>query len=224
MRKEILVTIDDSPGPASGALLEELERLGIRAVLFCIGAQLENDQETAVRAVRAGHLLGNHSYGHAWYSTLSVAEIIADIDRADQLIEEVYAAAGVPRPLKVFRYPFGDKGVGNSRLRMPFRHLSRRFRAVQQHLGVRGYAPLRMDGLAMHAPLSWCRGDVDWSWTCDLKEFDGRDFGFISKDVARIVQRTGREILLMHDHQATIGVVCRTLALILEHGAAFVDP
>jgi peptidoglycan-N-acetylglucosamine deacetylase len=222
--KEILITIDDSPGPASHTLLDLLRELEIKAAMFCVGAQLEQHSSVAERAVAEGHLLGNHSYSHAWYSKLAVSEIIADIDRADSLIEEVYRTVGVARPIRAFRYPFGDKGIGNSRFKMPLRHYSQRFRAVQRHLAEKGYAALRWEVLAMHAPLSWCRTDIDWSWTCDLKEFNFPASDDITRKLNVMLQRPGRDVLLLHDHPDTSEPVCRILQAMAARDVEFVDP
>jgi chitin deacetylase len=84
------------------------------------GAAFNGDADrafaTAVRAVRAGHVLGNHTMTHARPGVQSPAALRADIEAARELILKVYVAAGVapPTPLP-FRLPFGPWGPDGGR-------------------------------------------------------------------------------------------------------------
>jgi peptidoglycan-N-acetylglucosamine deacetylase len=64
-RREVWLTLDDGPDPASTPrVLELLEEHGARATFFVIGQQVERYPELARRIVAAGHTLGNHTHTH----------------------------------------------------------------------------------------------------------------------------------------------------------------
>jgi len=61
----ISLTIDDGPEPTvTPAVLDLLERHGMRATFFCIGSRVEQHAELARDIVRRGHTIGNHSQVH----------------------------------------------------------------------------------------------------------------------------------------------------------------
>jgi len=64
-RREVWLTIDDGPDPASTpAVLALLQRHGARATFFVVGTQVERHPELARRIVAEGHTLGNHTHTH----------------------------------------------------------------------------------------------------------------------------------------------------------------
>lgn len=109
---DAFLTIDDSPSPESGDLLDFLKAENIQALLFCHGDRLEADPATMIRAVREGHILGNHLYSHRRASTLSYDEIVLEIEKTEQLIDAVYKAAGKDKPARYLRFPHLDRGTG----------------------------------------------------------------------------------------------------------------
>lgn len=119
---EVLFTFDD--GPRVGAterILELLARHHVHAVFFVLGEALErgpHGEETPERAlvrrmIAEGHLVANHSYSHPRLSRVSAAELARQIERTDQLLEELTGA----RPV-LFRPPYGD---GSARVRARLR-------------------------------------------------------------------------------------------------------
>jgi peptidoglycan-N-acetylglucosamine deacetylase len=93
------------------AIVEILERRGVRASFFVQGRWAEACPETVRVFVAGGHLVGNHSHYHARMSLLTDAGLAADLAASAAAIE---AAAGVsPRPW--FRCPFGD-GASDDRV------------------------------------------------------------------------------------------------------------
>jgi len=108
--KRAWLTIDDAPTEDFRQRVDELNARGIRAVWFCLGERLERYPEEAVHAVRNGHILGNHSYDHPAFSKLSLGEAREQIARTERLLDGIYARAGVPRPVKLFRFPYLDDG------------------------------------------------------------------------------------------------------------------
>jgi peptidoglycan/xylan/chitin deacetylase (PgdA/CDA1 family) len=117
----ITLVVDDGPSGATETLLSHLEEAGHRAVLFIVGEHLTGGQscpnpdfvrrrEMLVGAVRRGFALGNHSFDHVRFSSIGCREARTSLERADRLVEDIYARAGVRRPGKWFRFPYLDTG------------------------------------------------------------------------------------------------------------------
>ena len=104
------LTIDEAPSNDFENKLDYLDSKGIKAIFFCQGKFLENKTEMAVKAIRRGHVIGNHSYDHPRFSKITLEEAKWQIKRTDELIEKAYRLAGVPRLYRVFRFPELDKG------------------------------------------------------------------------------------------------------------------
>ena len=61
----LLLTLDDGPHPDSTpALLDLLDRHGVKAVFFVIGDRVNQWPDLAREIVRRGHTIGNHSQAH----------------------------------------------------------------------------------------------------------------------------------------------------------------
>ncbi|TGD82693.1 polysaccharide deacetylase family protein [Hymenobacter wooponensis] len=110
MEKVAYLTIDDAPSSDFTAKLTFLQQQRIPAVFFCRGDLLAQQPEAAVRAVQLGYILGNHSYDHPSFSTISLAECQEQIRKTDAVLAAVYNRAGVPWQHKYFRFPYGDRG------------------------------------------------------------------------------------------------------------------
>ncbi|HEX4458060.1 MAG TPA: polysaccharide deacetylase family protein [Polyangia bacterium] len=107
----VALTFDDGPGPATRALLDVLAAHDVRVTFFCLGRNLERLRDVAVDAARAGHLLGNHTYSHARPDAIGAAELTRELARTDELLRDVYAAAGVAAPAAIpVRLPYGVVG------------------------------------------------------------------------------------------------------------------
>jgi peptidoglycan-N-acetylglucosamine deacetylase len=84
-------------------LLDELDRLHMKASFFVQGRWAEAYPGTARRIVAAGHLVGSHSHYHARMPLLTADGLATDVRDAEAAIRE---HAGIdPRPW--FRCPFG---------------------------------------------------------------------------------------------------------------------
>lgn len=109
-RRCIAFTFDDGPSwETTPALLDTLDRRGIRATFFVTGHRLDGDGEVARRnrAVLAtawghGHLVGNHTYHHDLLDTMTEATLRFEIDRTEALIRGV-----VGERVWLFRAPYG---------------------------------------------------------------------------------------------------------------------
>jgi peptidoglycan/xylan/chitin deacetylase (PgdA/CDA1 family) len=108
------LTIDDSPSPHTDAMIDFLDERKIKALLFVRGDMIDKyGMNSLTRAVKHGHIIGNHSYSHSRFGNLSYDESIAEIEKADAFINEVYACANMKRTGYYFRFPYLDRGDGN---------------------------------------------------------------------------------------------------------------
>jgi len=102
--KSIAISFDDGPDPAhTPAILELLEKTGVKAAFFCIGKNIPGREDLLRKIDREGHLIGNHSYSHHfWFDLFSAGRMYADMKLMDQLTFE--ATGLTPR---LFRPPYG---------------------------------------------------------------------------------------------------------------------
>lgn len=85
---EIAITFDDGPDPAvTPRLLDLLAELEVPALFFCTGERVEQSPELARRIIAEGHLIGNHSYHHGWWTNFLMRRgMVAEIARAQAAI------------------------------------------------------------------------------------------------------------------------------------------
>jgi len=142
VRKIAYLTIDDCPSNDMKRKVDFLLKKGIPAIWFCRGELLEKRQEVVVYATKKGFVMGNHSYDHPHFSKISLKECFRQIEITDELIEAVYKEAGIERPAKVFRFPWGDKGGGSDIKKggfFPRRENLEHIKAIQDFLKKLGY-------------------------------------------------------------------------------------
>ena len=177
------LTVDDAPSATLDEKLDALAARGVPALLFCEGRRLDRFPEQAVRAVRSGVHLGNHTWSHPRAADLSETAFVREVERTERRIEAVYDRAGTTRPARFFRFPYGDGGGD-------------RAADFQRVLRDRGFVgPDRGDRGLVRA---------DWPWTLDVGDWETDD---VSELRARFESsaggaggsgRTG-EIVLFHD-------------------------
>jgi peptidoglycan/xylan/chitin deacetylase (PgdA/CDA1 family) len=104
--REIWLTIDDGPAADTPAVLDLLDRLGVKATFFVKGMLAASHPDFAREIVRRGHSLGNHSYSHpsATFWCLLPNAIKREIERCNDAI-----AAVTSTPPRWFRAPVGMK-------------------------------------------------------------------------------------------------------------------
>jgi peptidoglycan-N-acetylglucosamine deacetylase len=112
--KSVFLTFDDGPLFCTAGILDLLARRGHKATFFVIGRNLANPElrGLAVRALREGHDIANHSYHHPDFSTISVKTAVKQITSTHALIEQLIEEAGVDpaRQNLFFRFPYGVAG------------------------------------------------------------------------------------------------------------------
>jgi peptidoglycan/xylan/chitin deacetylase (PgdA/CDA1 family) len=100
--KNIWLTFDDGPHPYNtDRILRKLEAFNIKATFFVVGENARKSKPLLQWAFDAGHRIGNHSYTHANFATLTESQMRDEIQSTDEVIGE-YAGSH-----KIFRPPYG---------------------------------------------------------------------------------------------------------------------
>lgn len=101
--REIHLTFDDGPNPATTPyLLELFEEEGVKATFFVIGNQVEKHEDLLLDISKQGHTIGNHTYSHVFLPILSRKKMEKEILTTNQRIKDITGE----QP-KLFRPPFG---------------------------------------------------------------------------------------------------------------------
>lgn len=88
--QQVALTFDDGPTELfTPGLLDVLERNGIRATFFMIGALVERHPDLVRRVVAAGHEIGNHTYDHVSAAVQTAPRVRDGVLRGSDSIERV---------------------------------------------------------------------------------------------------------------------------------------
>lgn len=224
-----LLTIDDITSHNTCAITDYLVEKGISAIMFAVGQHIERDPEPAIYALQHGMVVGNHSYSHPAFSSLTIDEAVEDIEKCEALLDRLYESAGVERRYRPFRFPYGDKGSANKA-------------QLQSYLSEHGFDKVNDTRI----PYPWWKEygldyDIDTLWTFDFAEYRIRkDSGFTMNDVMKRIHDTdpdagapiladnGRHIILLHAHDETEELVPGYYRILidylLERGVDFISP
>ena len=154
-----LLTIDDFSSKNTPAMVDYLKEKNIKAIFFATGEKVEQFYDEAVYALKNGMIVGNHSYSHPGFSSLTLEECIAEIEKCERVLDKLYKDSGVKRMYKPFRFPYGDKGGENKD-------------ALQKYLCDKGFH--KVDD--RHITYDWWKEnnlntDIDTFWTFDFEEY-----------------------------------------------------
>lgn len=86
MAKIAYLTIDDSPSKDMKSKVDYLLAKSIPAIWFCRGEFMEQHLPHVTYAIENGFIIGNHSYTHPYFSTLSLAQCAQEISKTEQMI------------------------------------------------------------------------------------------------------------------------------------------
>ena len=113
------LTYDDGPNPSNTTtLLNALRSNGLRATMFNIGQNAQNNQALTRAQRDAGMWIGNHSWSHPHLITMSQSQIQSQLQQTQTTLQQILGTA--PR---LFRPPYGETNAT--------------LRTVEQQLGLR---------------------------------------------------------------------------------------
>ncbi len=168
------LTIDDAPSPNMRAKVDFLTQNNIPAIFFCIGEFMEQRPEQVIYAIQKGFIIGNHTYDHPHSSETDLDELLAQITKTDAIIDDLYQQAGVERPVKYFRFPYGDKGaLTGDYVETPLSEAGlQRKQTIQRYLRNLGYTQPEFPNITYkyYRELGLLE-DVDWYWTFDTLDW-----------------------------------------------------
>lgn len=246
--KKAILTIDDAPSSDFIHKVGVLKKHQVPAIFFCTGSLIKSREKDLIEAIQAGFILGNHSYNHYHFSKLRLKECERQVTKASILLDELYKMAGVERPVKWFRFPYGDKGDGRmgSIFEPETSKGKERKDVIQKILADHGYTFTLQDWLTYTIfSESGVKNDIDWTWTFDLMEWSLNMSKpmFNLRSVDHILKRMeetnppdcrGRwnephwmgdpsspEIILTHDHHENAGYFESLIVKLLEKGIEF---
>jgi peptidoglycan/xylan/chitin deacetylase (PgdA/CDA1 family) len=102
--RRVALTFDDGPDPVTTPkVLKVLNRHGIKAAFFPIGTKVKDHPEIIKQIDQQGHILGNHTFRHAWWTNFMMGGALErEIGRAQGAIE-----AAIGKLPAYFRPPMG---------------------------------------------------------------------------------------------------------------------
>jgi peptidoglycan/xylan/chitin deacetylase (PgdA/CDA1 family) len=102
--RKIALTFDDGPDPYyTPQILDILDQYRIKATFFCVGRQVEAYPQVVRQEYEAGHVVGNHSWTHPDLGLLPASDVLLQIKRASNALQEVIGT----QPM-FFRPPYGS--------------------------------------------------------------------------------------------------------------------
>lgn len=103
--RHLLLTYDDGPNdPHTLRLLNVLARHDVRATFFLIGRFVRQRPDIVREVVRAGHVIGNHTFTHPKLIGVSEPTLRIELEECQKAIEDAIGQ----RP-NLFRPPFGGR-------------------------------------------------------------------------------------------------------------------
>lgn len=103
--RQIALTYDDGPNdPHTLRLLEVLARHEVHATFFLIGCYVTQRPDLAREIVKAGHVVGNHTFTHPLLIFKSESEIREELTTCRAALQEA-----IGEPSNLFRPPFGGR-------------------------------------------------------------------------------------------------------------------
>jgi peptidoglycan/xylan/chitin deacetylase (PgdA/CDA1 family) len=207
------LTIDDAPSTDLPEKIDVLQEYDVPAVFFCEGRKLTKHPEYGQQILEAGFHIGNHAYSHPHFSELSVSEGVDEILRTERPIDDVYERCGVDRPVKMFRFPYGDKGDNT---RTAFQGV------LQQH----GFTPPDHDQITYSWYNDQHADDSDWCWTFSIEDWNAETPDEIREMITERngLQHSSPDIVLAHDHPDSTDLFETYIQTLLDHGVSFEPP
>lgn len=223
------LTIDDVATSLTPGIIDFLNSKSITPIMFCWGEHLVTHEKEAIYALQHGAILQNHSFSHPSFSSLGMLKAKREIMKNERLLNSLYEKAGIVRPFKLFRFPYGDNGGRNADL-------------LQDFLAQKGFSSI--DDTAFLDKDYFRPGQknmLDVLWTFDFAEYNLREgnpftFADVEKNVKTFLElheddpNDGKvhHIVLIHDHEETEerhpGYFKEQISMLLDAGVKFAVP
>jgi peptidoglycan/xylan/chitin deacetylase (PgdA/CDA1 family) len=102
--KKVALTFDDGPDDKfTPQVLNVLKKYNVRATFFILGSRAEKYPYLVKRMVNEGHVIGNHSYNHAYLPKLSYDKFQFQVKKTDDIIARLTGYSP-----KFLRPPYGE--------------------------------------------------------------------------------------------------------------------
>ncbi|WP_183041086.1 polysaccharide deacetylase family protein [Salipaludibacillus neizhouensis] len=109
---QVALTFDDGPEATyTPQILDILQDKEISATFFVVGKQVELYPEIMRRIVDEGHSLGNHSYSHASFPSITTSQVFQELKKTQLAIEKIVGT----KP-NLLRPPYGALSRGDEEL------------------------------------------------------------------------------------------------------------
>jgi len=103
--KQLALTFDDGPNdPHTFRLLEVLAKHNVHATFFLIGRFVQQRPDIVRELVKAGHLVGNHTFTHPLLTLKSTAEVRKELTDCRAALQDA-----IGNHSNLFRPPFGGR-------------------------------------------------------------------------------------------------------------------
>ncbi|HEY5525382.1 MAG TPA: polysaccharide deacetylase family protein [Clostridium sp.] len=112
-KKVAYLTFDDGPSTSNTpAVLDVLNKYGIKATFFVIGKEIDSGEDSKKilkRTIKEGNAIGNHTYGHNYSylypkRTINANNFMADIEKTNETLKKVL---GKDFSTRAIRFPGG---------------------------------------------------------------------------------------------------------------------
>lgn len=88
--KKVALTFDDGPHPIyTEQILDGLQKRGVKASFFIVGAYAEQYPEIVRRIAEEGHTIGNHTYSHMQLTARNKEAFADELRETSGVIEEI---------------------------------------------------------------------------------------------------------------------------------------
>ena len=87
-------------------MVDLLDVAQAKGTFFLLGRTVAANPQIVPLILAGGHELGNHSYNHPRFTTLTYTQVVTEVTLTENIISE---AAGKPLPMRYFRFPYGNR-------------------------------------------------------------------------------------------------------------------
>ena len=84
----VAITFDDGPSEYTKEIIKTLKENDCNATFFVLGNKVEAYQDVIRESIKNGNEIGNHSYNHKWLSRLSEKEIMEQINKTQDILQQ----------------------------------------------------------------------------------------------------------------------------------------